>query len=125
MDGRSERGVPGGHPIRLPSDIVKRAAGLIGLTLLAFAAAYATTRLIRPGPTRPAGMVWIPGGEFVMGSEHAGAPNTERPTVGVRVDGFWMDEHEVTNAGFRRFVEATSYVTTAEKPPKADVPPDI
>jgi formylglycine-generating enzyme required for sulfatase activity len=34
----------------------------------------------------------------------------------VRVDGFWMDETDVTNAQFRQFVEATGYVTTGEKP---------
>ena len=41
----------------------------------------------------------------------------EKPAHRVRVDGFWMDETEVTNAQFRPFVEATGYVTTAEKPP--------
>ena len=41
----------------------------------------------------------------------------EKPAHRVRVDGFWMDETDVTNAQFRRFVEATDYVTTAEKPP--------
>jgi formylglycine-generating enzyme required for sulfatase activity len=41
----------------------------------------------------------------------------ERPAHRVRVDGFWIDEHEVTNAEFHRFVEATGYKTTAERPP--------
>src|SRR5262249_17518626 len=36
---------------------------------------------------------------------------------GGAVDGFWMDTTEVTNAQFAAFVEATGYVTTAEKPP--------
>jgi formylglycine-generating enzyme required for sulfatase activity len=40
----------------------------------------------------------------------------EKPAHRVRVDGFWMDETDVTNAQFRAFVEATGYVTTAEKP---------
>jgi sulfatase modifying factor 1 len=40
----------------------------------------------------------------------------EKPAHRVRVDGFWMDETDVTNAQFRKFVEATGYVTTAEKP---------
>lgn len=76
----------------------------------------------------PVGMVWIPGGEFIMGSEHDGAPGNERPAHPVKVDPFWMDEQEVTNAEFRKFVEATGYVTTAEKPPdweeiKKQVPP--
>jgi formylglycine-generating enzyme required for sulfatase activity len=34
----------------------------------------------------------------------------------VAVDGFWMDEHAVTAAEFRRFVRATGYVTVAERP---------
>ena len=33
----------------------------------------------------------------------------------VRVDGFWIDRHEVTNAQFRQFVDATGYVTLAER----------
>jgi formylglycine-generating enzyme required for sulfatase activity len=35
----------------------------------------------------------------------------------VKVHGFWMDRHHITNAEFRKFVEATGYVTTAEKKP--------
>ena len=34
----------------------------------------------------------------------------------VAVDGFWIDEHPVTVAEFRRFVKATGYVTVAERP---------
>ena len=64
----------------------------------------------------PPGMVWIPGGEFSMGSEQQGSLVNERPVVKVRVDGVWMDEHDVTNAEFRKFVEATGYKTTAELP---------
>jgi formylglycine-generating enzyme len=68
-----------------------------------------------------AGMVWIPGGRFQMGSdEHY---PEEAPTHPVTVDGFWMDRHTVTNADFRRFVEATGHVTGAERPPNpADYP---
>lgn len=65
----------------------------------------------------PPGMLWIPGGEFAMGSTAPGAMEDERPVHRVRVTGFWMDATEVTNAQFRAFVEATGYVTTAEKPP--------
>ena len=61
----------------------------------------------------PTGMLWIPGGEFSMGSE-GGQPN-ETPVHTVRVSGFWMDETEVTNAQFREFVEATGHVTQGEK----------
>jgi formylglycine-generating enzyme required for sulfatase activity len=65
-------------------------------------------------------MVWVPGGEFVMGTDSELGWPDERPAHRVRVDGFWMDEHEVTNAEFRAFVESTGYVTTAERPPTAE-----
>jgi formylglycine-generating enzyme len=60
-----------------------------------------------------AGMVFIRSGTFVMGSERH-RPE-ERFTHIVRVDGFWIDRHEVTNAQFREFVTATGYVTLAER----------
>jgi formylglycine-generating enzyme len=60
------------------------------------------------------GMRWIPSGEFAMGSEDF-YPE-ERPVRRVEVDGFWMDEHPVTAAEFRRFVRETGYVTVAERP---------
>jgi sulfatase modifying factor 1 len=62
------------------------------------------------------GMVWVRGGEFMMGS--ADFYPEERPVRRVGVDGFWMDEHPVTNAEFRRFVKATGYVTVAERVPR-------
>jgi formylglycine-generating enzyme required for sulfatase activity len=65
-------------------------------------------------------MRWIPGGEFTMGSDAPYASRAEGPAHRVRVDGFWMDETVVTNAQFRAFVEATGYVTTAEKTPSVD-----
>ena len=60
-------------------------------------------------------MAWIPGGAFQMGSNDF-YPE-ERPVHRVAVDGFWMDKHPVTTAEFRRFVEATGYITIAERPP--------
>ena len=63
--------------------------------------------------TDTAGMVFIRGGTFVMGSERH--RREERFTHVVRVDGFWIDRHEVTNAQFREFVTATGYVTLAER----------
>jgi formylglycine-generating enzyme required for sulfatase activity len=69
-----------------------------------------------PAPGRPPypDMVWIPGGAFLMGSEQF-YPE-EHPVHPVSVDGFWMDRFEVTIADFRRFVQATGYVTVAERP---------
>lgn len=65
---------------------------------------------------RLAGMVWIPGGVFVMGNND-GAPD-EAPRHPVAVDGFWMDAMEVTNRKFQKFIEATNYVTTSERKPE-------
>jgi sulfatase modifying factor 1 len=66
-------------------------------------------------------MAWIPGGTFAMGS--ADFYPEERPVHQVTVDGFWIDEHPVTVAEYRRFVQATSYLTVAQRPPDpADYP---
>lgn len=62
------------------------------------------------------GMVMIPGGEFMMGAEGLLALPREFPKHPVQVNGFYMDIHEVTNAEFRAFVEATGYKTIAERP---------
>ena len=67
----------------------------------------------RATPPHP-GMLWIPGGQFRMGSEDF-YPD-ERPIQEVVVDGFWMDRYLVTNAQFAGFVDATGYVTLAERP---------
>ncbi|MDA0937138.1 MAG: SUMF1/EgtB/PvdO family nonheme iron enzyme, partial [Bacteroidetes bacterium] len=64
----------------------------------------------------PLGMVWIPEGTFNMGSEGPQSRPDEAPVHAVKVDGFWIDQTEVTNAQFSEFVAATGYVTTAEKP---------
>jgi sulfatase modifying factor 1 len=64
----------------------------------------------------------LPGGRFTMGSEDF-YPE-ERPVREVAVDEFWIDEHPVTNAEFRRFVAATGYVTTAETAPTREDYPD-
>lgn len=72
-------------------------------------------------PSVPAGMVYVPGGEFIMGSdEHY---PEERPAHKAQAGGFWMDAHPVTNREFSRFVAETGYVTFAEiAPDPADYP---
>jgi formylglycine-generating enzyme required for sulfatase activity len=66
-------------------------------------------------------MEHIPGGTFLMGSNRH-YPE-EAPAHRVQVDSFWIDRTPVTNSGFRRFVEATGYVTLAEiAPDPADYP---
>ncbi len=52
---------------------------------------------------------------FTMGAND-GAED-EKPLHDVKLSDFWMDRTEVTNEQFERFVTATGYVTTAEKPP--------
>ena len=74
------------------------------------------------------GMRWLSGGQFEMGTSDPNSFANERPAHTVTVNGFWMDEHPVTNAEFRRFVQATGYVTTSERPVnwdelKAQLPP--
>ncbi len=63
------------------------------------------------------GMAWIAEATFVMGSDRH-YPE-EAPAHRAHVDGFWMDTHAVTNRDFKRFVEATGYVTVAERPADA------
>src|SRR5262249_23234069 len=75
-----------------------------------------------PPVPAPQGMVWVPGGRFWMGDElFADA----RPVHLVYVDGFWMDQTEVTNAQFAEFVRQTGYVTVAEQQPDPAEFPDV
>jgi formylglycine-generating enzyme required for sulfatase activity len=94
----------------------------------AFVSTVANT--VVPSGAAPAGMVWIPGGEFSMGAaDPMGADNNDvgmnatedsRPIHRVYVDGFWMDTTELTNEQFGAFVKATGYVTVAERTPRAE-----
>lgn len=86
--------------------------------------------------SKPPGMAWIPGGEFSMGAQDAPHMNQvgmeatvdSRPIHRVYVDGFFMDKADVTNAEFKKFVDATHYVTVAERKPEQkdfpDAPPE-
>jgi formylglycine-generating enzyme required for sulfatase activity len=102
--------------------LVLRTAAAAALAVSSLAAGY----LLGPAAMRaahdtgPAGMVWIPGGEFLMGSTSAQARPNEQPVFRARVSGFWMDACDVTNAQFAAFVRATGYVTTAERKPDWD-----
>ncbi len=65
----------------------------------------------------PEGMVWIPGGEFTQGAvkQDKMAMAHEKPAHKVKVSGFFMDETEVTNAQFAKFVKETGYITVSER----------
>jgi sulfatase modifying factor 1 len=79
-----------------------------------------------PKPTD--NMALIPGGEFTMGSDSEQAFPNESPAHRVTVAPFFLDVNPVTNADFAKFVQATGYVTVAERPVdweemKKQVPP--
>src|SRR3954452_22993010 len=94
----------------------------LALGILLAAVAVGGNNATSPNPA-PDGMVWVPAGEFWMGSDNG--PADERPRHRVRLDGFWMDRTEATNAQFAAFVAATGYVTVAERPPDpSQFPPD-
>lgn len=74
-----------------------------------------------PGALKTTSMIWVPGGEFIMGSDRH-YPE-EAPAHRVTVDAFSIDAYPVTNDEFASFVTATGHVTLAETAPDpADYP---
>jgi sulfatase modifying factor 1 len=65
-----------------------------------------------------ADMIFIPGGAFRMGSDKHYAE--EAPVHTVAVGDFWIDRTPVTNREFRKFIDATGYVTFAEIAPASE-----
>lgn len=111
--------------IRLPS-----------VSVTATGAFHPTVPNAAPAPGKaPLAMIWIPGGEFSMGAQDpSGIDNNlvgmhaiddARPIHRVYVDGFFMDETDVTNRQFAAFVNATGYITVAERTPRAEDFPGI
>ena len=87
-----------------------------------------TAQCIKEGKLSHDGMVFVKGGTFQMGGDNDQAAPDEYPKHKVTVDGFWIDQTEVTNAQFAEFVKATNYITTAEQKPdweelKKQLPP--
>lgn len=89
----------------------------------------------QPPVEAPDDMVYVPSGTFTMGGRSAQASPDEFPNHEVTVSAFFMDVTEVTNRQFLAFVEATDYVTVAEReidwaalkqqlPPGTPKPPD-
>jgi formylglycine-generating enzyme required for sulfatase activity len=108
-----------------PAPARPRRKWLVGAGLFLVAAAVSYGLFSLAGPAEPTeGMVWVPGGWFLMGSEEPmgidRVPNSA-PVHRVWVDGFWMDATEVTNAQFRAFVRATGYKTIAEQQPDPEL----
>jgi sulfatase modifying factor 1 len=67
------------------------------------------------GESEPTGdLAWIPDQTATLGSD-SHYPE-EMPAYEVRVAGFWIQQHQVTNMQFGEFVDATGYVTVAERP---------
>ncbi|KAF1299218.1 serine/threonine protein phosphatase [Enterococcus sp. JM4C] len=62
-------------------------------------------------------MIQIPKGEYIIGTEHPDGFLTDRegPKSKVSLSDFWIDETTITNREFRVFVEATGYITEAER----------
>ena len=87
------------------------------MTLARFSASSADTSLKFNGDKSFKDMVFIQGGTFMMGGDNSQASQDEYPKHEVKITGFYIDAHEVTNAEFAKFVKATHYVTTAEKKP--------
>src|SRR5439155_14724860 len=98
-----------------PKTIAKRRRWpwLLGGGIVLAAVVAVSARGDKPWRPAPEGMVWIPGGEFFMGSD--AGPEDEHPRHRVELTGFWMDAHEVTNAQFAKFVAAIGYVTISER----------
>ena len=111
---------------------------ILGAGLVAFAIAFFSTRIrhpsnnaregvppkvtshVAPPGSETDGMVRVEGGEFTMGTDSELGWPDEKPAHQVRVDGFWIDVTEVTNAQFGKFTDATGYITTAEKAPSVE-----
>lgn len=112
--------------------LIAASVAMCGLLLAAVLAPLGSSRasarapgLIVEAPAEaPAGMVWVPGGSFLMGTNEYYPPTRENPdrikldeypAHPVELDGYWMDETPVTNRQFAEFVAMTGYVTLAER----------
>jgi formylglycine-generating enzyme required for sulfatase activity len=86
-----------------------REVARVSLGFVVAASLLHTSDAASPGETKTGNdgktMAWIPDGTFTMGSNQGN--RNERPPHEVTVNGFWMDTHEVTNAEFAKFVEAS------------------
>lgn len=118
--------------VRRAQNDFDRARSVVSSVIFGLCVALSPSHRAHAGPT---GMVWVEPGVFQIGCDGPEGRPDERPSHRVFVSGFWIDRTEVTNEEFRAFVEATGYVTTAERPvdweqlknelpPGATKPPD-
>jgi formylglycine-generating enzyme required for sulfatase activity len=70
-----------------------------------------------PEASAPEGMVWVATKTFLQGAKDQDvyAMQREKAAHKVTVDGFYIDVTEVTNAQFKKFIDATNYKTIAER----------
>ncbi len=100
---------PGKHTLILQKKGYKQLKKLVNLP--ANQAVTLNLALEKHGAPKTEGMIYIPGGEFIMGSKN-GNPN-EQPLHKITVDGFYIDKYEVSNADYRKFVKATGHIEPA------------
>lgn len=87
------------------------------------------SRFATASTTKHHDMAHIPVGTFMMGGDNVQAKADELPKHAVKISEFWLDTTQVTNVEFKRFVDATHYITTAEQKPdwemlKKELPPN-
>jgi formylglycine-generating enzyme len=87
------------------------------ITVLAGCLNQKKSEVIANAAKKEGAMVWVSGGTFAMGSNDDRAYEHERPAHLVEVSGFWMDTIEVSNEPFKKFADATGYITVAERTP--------
>jgi len=94
-------------PTGIPVDAQGRPLGDVDKDCDVDMADFVLLQASMTGPSpNPAGMVLVPGGEFLMGDSFLeGAPD-EYPRHAVQVDSFYMDAHEVTN---QQYVDALNW----------------
>ena len=104
----------------LQSCPLTRGSGLAGVTalllmLLGWAAVTGTERwqhrrqILAEYEPPPSGMVFVPAGEFWMGSDDPGAEPDEHPLRKMFVPAFYIDRFEVSNRRYREFKPAHRY----------------
>jgi formylglycine-generating enzyme required for sulfatase activity len=72
-------------------------------------------------PSTPAGMVLIPAGDALVGTDDPDSDEERRPLHRVSLSAFWIDRTEVTNAEFARFRPSHTFAPGQGKLPATGV----